>query len=88
MVRMKWWMVSTSAKQGESALEEAHLPLAVGLDQSLQILFQSVTLILRCVNILEPSDIATILHIPVSLSLFHRSIHHLTNLSEKGVRVY
>ena len=55
MMRIKWWMVSTSAKQGESALEEAHLPLAVGLDQSLQILFQSVTLILRCVKILEPA---------------------------------
>ena len=55
MVRIKWWMVSTSAKQGEGALEEAHLPLAVGLHQSLQILYQIVTLYLRCVKILEPA---------------------------------
>ena len=84
MVRIKWWMVLTSAKQGEGALEEAHLPLAVGLHQSLQILFQSVTLILRSVSILEPappwSDIVAILHIPVSFSPFHRSVSNISQI--------
>ena len=46
--------------------------------------YQIVTLYLRCVNILEPappwSDIVTILHIPVSLSPFHRSVSNISQI--------